>query len=530
MEKRTCLLKRVGITAAVFIVLVYGVSAVGVEKRPDPSAAQRADVIMIDTMQNFGKLERPAVPFFHDGHTAALKKKDKDCQTCHLMDKDRLSIKFKRLKDTDKKTVMNVYHDNCLACHWDMAGAGEKSGPLVCGECHTDVKRAVSVRQPMGMDNSLHFRHSKAMEKKCETCHHEYSEREKKLIYVKGKEGTCRYCHKAEKEENRIAMREASHLDCLSCHRERLLKKQPAGPIECGGCHDPLERQMIDKVASVPRMERKQPDVVFVKTGETGQTGGGDGKPVVRMNRVPFNHRGHETYNNTCRVCHHASLTACSDCHTVGGEKKGDFVKLEQSMHQLQNDQSCLGCHDARQRDKACAGCHSFMAKNRPQDLTVCGTCHQNPPAGTPAEDLRPDNTALAAAMLEARPMGIEIYPEKDIPEKVIIGTLSKRFEAVELPHRKIIQTMVGRIRDSKLASTFHTDPGTLCQGCHHNSPLAKKPPTCASCHGKPFDEKDLFKPGLSGAYHRQCMECHQAMEIKKPDSRDCASCHLEKK
>ena len=77
----------------------------------------------------------------------------------------------------------------------------------------------MSARKPMGMDLSLHFRHSKAAKEKCETCHHEYDEKAKTLFYAKGKEGTCRYCHKERTEENRISMPLASHLSCVECHR-----------------------------------------------------------------------------------------------------------------------------------------------------------------------------------------------------------------------------------------------------------------------------------------------------------------------
>jgi mono/diheme cytochrome c family protein len=33
------------------------------------------------------------------------------------MNDDRMSLKFKRLDDPDKQTVMDLYHDNCIACH-----------------------------------------------------------------------------------------------------------------------------------------------------------------------------------------------------------------------------------------------------------------------------------------------------------------------------------------------------------------------------------------------------------------------------
>jgi hypothetical protein len=111
----------------------------------------------------------------------------------------------------------------------------------------------------------------------------------------------------------------------------------------------------------------------------------------------------------------------------------------------------------------------------------------------------------------------------------VEIKALSKQYEPAKLPHRKIVQTLVKNLKDSKLAGSFHRDLGTVCQGCHHNSPLSKKPPACASCHGQPFDGRNLFKPGLQAAYHLQCMECHKDMGTEKPVATNCTGCHKEK-
>jgi hypothetical protein len=117
-----------------------------------------------------------------------------------------------------------------------------------------------------------------------------------------------------------------------------------------------------------------------------------------------------------------------------------------------------------------------------------------------------------------------------DIPKKVVIKKLVDRYEPVEFPHRKVFRALEKKIDGDKLAAYFHLEEGTLCRGCHHHTPPAKKPPRCGFCHGKPFDERDLFQPGLKGAYHRQCIGCHDKMGIEKPVSVDCTGCHAEKK
>jgi hypothetical protein len=219
-------------------------------------------------------------------------------------------------------------------------------------------------------------------------------------------------------------------------------------------------------------------------------------------------------------------MDACVKCHTLQGAKEGKFVKLETAMHRLEAQASCMGCHEIAQRDKRCAGCHASEARKDPQDLSACGSCHMpKPEAATPPLD----DKAVAAMMLEARRPAGATYPQADIPETVMIKPLSRQYEPVKLPHRKIVLTLANGVKDSKLAGYFHREPGTVCQGCHHHSPAAKKPPACASCHGKPFDERGLSKPGLMAAYHIQCMECHKQMGIEKPVATHCTGCHKEK-
>ncbi len=107
------------------------------------------------------------------------------------------------------------------------------------------------------------------------------------------------------------------------------------------------------------------------------------------------------------------------------------------------------------------------------------------------------------------------------------------------------------------------------CTICHHRLPrekgdrygepvtmsrlrqLAQKPAACSLCHGKPFNPKQLNTPGLKGAYHQLCMDCHKEAEqtpyargpvmyssmvrgpeVKPLDTRaptDCLACHAKK-
>ena len=518
---------------SVVIIFVIGTAAVfGKKTTPKTKPVARADIIRIDSMTVFGQLEKSPVTFLHQKHTQALENKNKDCATCHLSQKDkstgkqRLSAKYMRLEDTTKEAVMDIYHDNCIACHRETKAAKEKSGPLDCGGCHQGKITIISSWKAIGMDKSLHYRHSKAMENKCETCHHEYNEATKKLYYAKGEEGTCRYCHQKTTEDNRISLRLASHAACIDCHREFMAKDDNAGPITCNGCHDADEQKLIEKLQTVPRMKANQPDFVFVKsTSDQGE----NPHPASQMNLVPFNHKAHEMYNDTCRVCHHADLKACVSCHSLEGAKEGNYVKLAEAMHRLNVNQSCMGCHDSKLTDQSCAGCHTSFEKKRQQGTNSCQNCHMIPKPEAIDETALDAAKQMAAASMKQREAKTVTYELKDIPEIVKIDTLMNQYEPVSLPHRKIIQTMVTNISDNKLANLFHHEQGTVCQGCHHHSPAAQQPPKCVSCHGKPFNAKDPFKPGLLAAYHRQCFECHKAMDIKKPVSTNCTACHQKK-
>ncbi|HLE12236.1 MAG: hypothetical protein A2504_13885 [Bdellovibrionales bacterium RIFOXYD12_FULL_39_22] len=68
-----------------------------------------------------------------------------------------------------------------------------------------------------------------------------------------------------------------------------------------------------------------------------------------------------------------------------------------------------------------------------------------------------------------------------------------------------------------------HADMSSLgvekCNFCHHFTPPGKIQP-CRDCHTK--NSEDLKRPGLKGAYHRQCLGCHREWS----HDNKCFSCH----
>ena len=493
------------------------------------SAPKRADVIKIDSMAAFGELEKAPVEFLHDAHTKALAPKNLDCTTCHLTKNNRIYPKFKRFEDTDRKEVMNIYHNGCIACHGEMNLAKEKTGPTDCAECHTGKVKYQSSRQAMGFDKSLHFAHSQKADNKCEKCHHAFNEDKKELFYDKGKEGTCRYCHEQKTQDNRISMRQASHLGCINCHLNTPVTEQVNPPLTCAGCHDPIERQKIKKRTNIPRMDRNQPDIVLLKSTSESPAAVPKKNP---MNFVPFDHKAHEASNDNCRVCHHKSMQACSECHTPNGLPMGSSGAkapiLENAMHKADSTRSCQGCHNTGKQGKDCAGCHASMGQTRETQNEACLKCHMVPVengqnASTPEQEI-----SLARLALQSAHRATPLHLKDDIPEVVTIQRLSEQYGAVKFPHRQIITALMERMQDSRLSGFFHNEKEAICQGCHHHSPASDKPPQCANCHGKQWDVNKPSMPGILASYHLQCMGCHKKMNIEKPS--ECIECHELKK
>jgi len=145
------------VIAVVFF--IFGMTVHGTE---DPTlvsgshdSRHRTDLILIDTMNIFGDLEKPPVAFLHEKHTEALEEKGKDCSVCHIPENDLMYQEFMRTETTDEQDVMDVYHDGCIECHNETGARGEETGPVTCGECHKEETAFASSRLAMEMNNSL---------------------------------------------------------------------------------------------------------------------------------------------------------------------------------------------------------------------------------------------------------------------------------------------------------------------------------------------------------------------------------------
>jgi hypothetical protein len=553
MEKRKPLRRWVGILLVFTAVTFLGLEADEGKEGKQAPVRGPADLIQIDTMAAFGKLEMPPVAYFHDKHTDALLKEKKSCETCHFRENGKLSLAFKRKQGTRPEALKEIYHGNCIGCHQEMVAAKKKSGPLdgFCRDCH-NARPPTAVRLDAGLDKVLHYRHiedskikpASGQKDNCSVCHHDYDKKAKKLVAAPGQENSCRYCHLEKGQSGVKSLKQASHEQCILCHLDLAQTGSVDNfPVRCADCHSAQAQALVAKKNgevlaglknNLPRLHRGQPDEILL----TATTVGPQGSKAVTMDPVPFDHQAHEKYSDSCRVCHHASMDACARCHTLAGSREGGGVTFEQSMHLKSSQHSCIGCHNAQKAGAACLGCHQSMVETGKPDSASCKQCHRQLPQGVQAGEvakMTPQQRAgLAGTLLKGRNLAQATYAQADIPETVVIKKLSDKYLAVEMPHRQHVVSLMKGMQDSRLAGFFHSDPGTVCQGCHHHSPLSKTPPRCVSCHAKTvgqasFDPREANRPGLLAAYHGQCMSCHQAMAVK-PAATACLDCHKEKK
>jgi len=527
--KKKILLIVISIGLLIFVVngfrAVYSKETLEVPKEsPAIKEVNPENKISIAHTEIFGELERPPVVFDHFKHVKALK--DKGCQICHELNKEKAVLNFifpKNIKEKDKDSIMNGYHDECIGCHKKLYKEDKKTGPVTCADCHKKEFKLVKLTYPVvEFDYKLHDTHDKKLQEKgikenCNLCHHIYNE---ELVYEKGKEWSCYNCHDIGKKRspllaipNKITaqkglnIQKASHKRCLNCHLYYMGKAEKSGPVNCTECHTGKYRT-IAELENIPRPDAGQKDKPLIEIDNS------------KMKGVLFDHKTHEKYSRTCKECHHQTLYPCKECHTLTGSTNGAGINTANAYHDVFSKYSCAECHNKKKTEANCAGCHSQLSmmdiKAKTPNKEICAKCHTgkkeiSEPAPLTADKLDPE------------------VVKKDVEIKI----LEKEFNPSKFPHRKIIDKFVKISNESKLGRYFHTDLQVLCAGCHHQSSSeaeAKKdtPPNCKNCHSISFDPRYPNRPRLLAAYHRQCIKCHQEMNLEKP--KKCTECHEEKK
>ena len=145
-------------TALLFLFPLIAFSSV---KSMDKTGEKRPDILTIDIPSSPDHKDMPAVKFKHDLHSQAT---EGQCIKCHEK-KDEITIfKFKRTQDVSGQKFMDLYHDNCIACHEDTKKANQATGPMKteCRACHNADFNTESSWKKLSFDRSLHFRHESA--------------------------------------------------------------------------------------------------------------------------------------------------------------------------------------------------------------------------------------------------------------------------------------------------------------------------------------------------------------------------------
>jgi len=136
---------------------------------------------------------------------------------------------------------------------------------------------------------------------------------------------------------------------------------------------------------------------------------------------------------------------------------------------------------------------------NFPLDCAECHIC-KKPTFEKPCLKIVPD----------FKREGITVHHSaKDAPELLKIDVLSSVYEPSIFTHK------------------LHAEMAEMsggCSSCHHFNPPGKIV-ACRECHEASLLRTDLSKPGLKGAYHRQCMNCHRTWSHEN----DCVVCHAQK-
>lgn len=96
-----------------------------------------------------------------------------------------------------------------------------------------------------------------------------------------------------------------------------------------------------------------------------------------------------------------------------------------------------------------------------------------------------------------------------EVPELITIDKLVRVYEASVFTH--------------KLHAEM-SDMSGGCATCHHYNPPGKVL-ACIECHEPSKKRTDISKPGLTGAYHQQCLSCHREWSHKT----NCIVCHVKK-
>ena len=284
------------------------------------------DLITIDSLVPFGKMERPAVRFPHEKHAAGGD--EASCLVCHEArpgENAGIFFTFKGRDGLSREEIKTLYHTECISCHADREVAKLPTGPQFCSGCHVnDTVGLPPSPHFVDFEDHLHTLHTETAALDCQTCHDVFGE-------------------ELSDESIPAASGNTSHDLCITCHVTENMSGSADTPLDCTGCH------------ASPSIHSEQTELT---------------ENDVRGGEVLFDHDLHETADISCETCHHKEPeTGCAECHADGDATDGGGgVSLQAAMHTKSSEQSCVGCHDAMGVDAVddCTACHAPFQNDKP--------------------------------------------------------------------------------------------------------------------------------------------------------------------
>lgn len=107
-------------------------------------------------------------------------------------------------------------------------------------------------------------------------------------------------------------------------------------------------------------------------------------------------------------------------------------------------------------------------------------------------------------------------------------GTIEREFAGKTGPNVVILDDLENLYLPVPFDHKGHSEMAGMTSGCvtcHHYTPEGTEHPACKTCHEVAPARENIRKPGLKGAYHRQCLACHREWSHET----GCAMCHQPK-
>jgi hypothetical protein len=113
--------------------------------------------------------------------------------------------------------------------------------------------------------------------------------------------------------------------------------------------------------------------------------------------------------------------------------------------------------------------------------------------------------------------MAAELAHMQGPPGVILLDMLSQGRE------KRILKDHFGPVPFDHAGHARWAEVSGGCTICHHYTPEGAAHPACRTCHEIGYKHEDMRKPGLKGAYHRQCLGCHREWSHETR----CTACHL---